>query len=197
LLFSRIGPKPRRPSRLRKGATRSPDRCGRRLGSCRLLAWGPPVSLAVVPCSSSSPRHFFPLSPSFSSLETVVVASVRSTPFRGKPHLLLPRPSPLPRARPARARPRRGRATSARWRGSPARGSERPCARPRHGVARRGSAGWRGSAMASGAAPVILRSPPLTVGPAWALLARCVGPPWLLARGHSPAVASARCAGLP
>jgi hypothetical protein len=83
--------------------------------------------------------------------------------------------------------------------------SVRPCARPasRGGVtrlpaARRGlapalpaMAAWlarsrpqRSSAMAAGVRPW---------RPAWPL-ASCVGPPWLLACGHGPAVASARCA---
>jgi hypothetical protein len=74
----------------------------------------------------------------------------------------------------------------ARQRGLPARGSARPCARP----ARRGGAlahprpgstrlshGGRNSAVAPGAAPT-----------------SCAGPPWLLARGHGLAAASARCA---
>jgi hypothetical protein len=51
--------------------------------------------------------------------------------------------------------------------------------------------------MASGTAPGVMLSPPLMVGPTWALIVRCVGPPWLLAHGHSPAAASAQCAGPP
>jgi hypothetical protein len=93
-----------RPSRPTARPLLPPARAGQLPSRRRLCAWGPPVSLAVVPCSSPSPRHSFPLSPLFSLFETAAVASVRSTPFRGKPHLLLlPRPSPLPRMRPARA----------------------------------------------------------------------------------------------
>jgi hypothetical protein len=156
---------------------------------------------------------------------------------------LLPIPFPL-RSRPRHARrgvrPGHGAATRlvrARLSSAPASPRPAPARRARRGTVpaptrgwpRRGSAGWRGSAMAAGARPWrparppgILRSPLARGQPrrgrssrgarlghatprpdssffpvATLAPASCAGPPWLLARGHGPAVASARCAAPP